>query len=75
MTTGAALRLQADLKAISQEPPEGCSASPASDDNLFVSLARLRKFPRKCCPSQLFFVSSPFDVSFRSGMGCHDIWA
>jgi len=25
-----------DLKAIKQEPPEGVSASPSSDDNLFV---------------------------------------
>lgn len=37
MGQGAAqLRLQSDLKSISQEPPEGCSASPTSDDNLFV---------------------------------------
>lgn len=34
--TAASLRLMADLKAISQEPPDGCSASPCSDENLFV---------------------------------------
>ncbi|KAK9825135.1 hypothetical protein WJX81_002732 [Elliptochloris bilobata] len=32
----ASLRLLSDLKAISQSPPEGCSASPTSDENLFV---------------------------------------
>lgn len=36
MTSPAMLRLMSDLRAIKQEPPEGCSASPASDDNLFV---------------------------------------
>lgn len=30
------LRLMSDLKDISQSPPEGCSASPASDDDLFI---------------------------------------
>ena len=34
--TAAVLRLQSDLKAIKTEPPDGCSASPHSDDNLFV---------------------------------------
>ncbi|PRW57838.1 ubiquitin-conjugating enzyme E2 1-like [Chlorella sorokiniana] len=34
--TASQLRLMADLKAIKVEPPEGCSASPLSDDNLFV---------------------------------------
>ena len=32
----ATLRLMSDLKAISQEPPDGCSASPAFEDNLFL---------------------------------------
>ncbi|PSC74644.1 3-oxoacyl-ACP synthase [Micractinium conductrix] len=36
MTTSAQLRLLSDLKAIEVEPPEGCSASPLSEDNLFV---------------------------------------
>ena len=31
MTTGASLRLLSDLKAISQEPPEGCSGAPIAD--------------------------------------------
>lgn len=35
------LRLMSDLKAIKQEPPEGCSASPASEDNLFVWTASI----------------------------------
>ena len=35
-STAASLRLMADLKAISQEPPDGCSASPTSEENLFV---------------------------------------
>jgi hypothetical protein len=35
-TTAACLRLLSDLKAITQEPPEGCSASPTSEENLFV---------------------------------------
>lgn len=34
--SAASLRLQSDLKAISQSPPEGVSASPSSEDNLFV---------------------------------------
>mmetsp|Transcript_14822 Transcript_14822/g.17903 ORF Transcript_14822/g.17903 Transcript_14822/m.17903 type:complete len:156 (+) Transcript_14822:297-764(+) len=34
--SAAALRLMSDLKAIKQEPPEGCSASPQSDENIFV---------------------------------------
>mmetsp|Transcript_40360 Transcript_40360/g.67641 ORF Transcript_40360/g.67641 Transcript_40360/m.67641 type:complete len:157 (+) Transcript_40360:199-669(+) len=34
--TASSLRLMSDLKAISQDPPEGVSASPQSDDNLFV---------------------------------------
>lgn len=36
MNSSAQLRLMSDLKTIQQEPPEGCSASPLSDDNLFV---------------------------------------
>lgn len=32
----AKLRLMTDLRLMKQEPPEGCSASPLSDDNLFV---------------------------------------
>lgn len=36
MTSPAVLRLMSDLRAIKQEPPEGCSASPCSDENLFV---------------------------------------
>ncbi|GAB0489658.1 hypothetical protein MMPV_000883 [Pyropia vietnamensis] len=34
--TPARLRLMSDLKAMMQEPPEGCSASPLSEENLFV---------------------------------------
>mmetsp|Transcript_35534 Transcript_35534/g.49329 ORF Transcript_35534/g.49329 Transcript_35534/m.49329 type:complete len:156 (+) Transcript_35534:197-664(+) len=32
----SSLRLMSDLKAINQEPPDGCSASPQSEDNLYV---------------------------------------
>ena len=39
--TAAMLRLAADLKAINQEPPSGCSASPNSDDNMFVRSATI----------------------------------
>ncbi|CAL6363274.1 unnamed protein product [Bathycoccus prasinos] len=35
-SASACLRLQSDLRSIRIEPPEGCSASPHSDDNLFV---------------------------------------
>ncbi|KAJ3685443.1 hypothetical protein LUZ61_014607 [Rhynchospora tenuis] len=35
MAKCAQLRLMTDLKAIRNEPPEGCSASPDSDNNLF----------------------------------------
>ena len=35
-TSAAQLRLMSDLKAIKQTPPAGCSASPLSDDSLFV---------------------------------------
>ncbi|KAF6157961.1 hypothetical protein GIB67_015277 [Kingdonia uniflora] len=34
--SSAQLRLMSDLKSIVNEPPEGCSASPNSDENLFV---------------------------------------
>jgi ubiquitin-conjugating enzyme E2 A len=34
--SASTLRLLSDLKAISQEPPDGCSASPQSEDNLYV---------------------------------------
>ncbi|KAK9865992.1 hypothetical protein WJX84_006339 [Apatococcus fuscideae] len=37
----ATLRLLSDLKSISHEPPEGCSASPATEDNLFVWTASI----------------------------------
>ncbi|CAL9002040.1 unnamed protein product [Prunus brigantina] len=36
MATSAQLRLMSDLRTIISEPPEGCSASPLSDDNLMV---------------------------------------
>ncbi|EFJ08360.1 ubiquitin-conjugating enzyme 1, E2-like protein [Selaginella moellendorffii] len=36
MLSSAQLRLMSDLKAIQQEPPEGCSASPQGEENLFV---------------------------------------
>eukprot|EP00741_Cyanophora_paradoxa_P008302 tig00001286_g8031.t1 len=36
MTSPSVLRLLTDLKQIKQEPPEGCSASPISDDNLYI---------------------------------------
>ena len=32
----AMLRLGSDLKAMQADPPSGCSASPVSEDNLFV---------------------------------------
>ncbi|XP_021890518.1 ubiquitin-conjugating enzyme E2 1-like isoform X1 [Carica papaya] len=35
-SSSAQLRLMSDLKSIINEPPEGCSASPLSDENLFV---------------------------------------
>mmetsp|Transcript_61872 Transcript_61872/g.125627 ORF Transcript_61872/g.125627 Transcript_61872/m.125627 type:complete len:155 (+) Transcript_61872:1-465(+) len=35
-TSAAMLRLQSDLRAIKNEPPEGCSASPSDESNLFV---------------------------------------
>jgi len=35
-SSAASLRLLSDLKSIKQEPPEGVSASPVSEDNLFV---------------------------------------
>lgn len=34
MTSASMLRLMSDLRAIKSEPPEGCSASPVTDDNL-----------------------------------------
>jgi ubiquitin-conjugating enzyme E2 A len=36
MATAATIRLLSDLKQISSEPPEGASASPVNDNNLFV---------------------------------------
>ncbi|GAX78188.1 hypothetical protein CEUSTIGMA_g5630.t1 [Chlamydomonas eustigma] len=35
-TSAAVLRLQSDLRAIKNSPPEGCSASPSDDSNVFV---------------------------------------
>ncbi|CDF36856.1 ubiquitin-conjugating enzyme 1, E2-like protein [Chondrus crispus] len=34
--SAAALRLMTDLKMIRKEPPEGCSAGPILDDNIFA---------------------------------------
>merc|ERR1711998_525255 len=36
MSTSAQLRLLSDFKAVQQSPPKGVSASPVSEDNLFV---------------------------------------
>ena len=36
LPSAASLRLMSDLKAISNSPPEGCSASPCSDENLLI---------------------------------------
>eukprot|EP01120_Amphizonella_sp_Union-15-10_P013791 TRINITY_DN6498_c0_g1_i1.p1 TRINITY_DN6498_c0_g1~~TRINITY_DN6498_c0_g1_i1.p1 ORF type:complete len:152 (-),score=13.44 TRINITY_DN6498_c0_g1_i1:60-515(-) len=36
MTTSAQLRLLSDYKSFLQDPPEGCSASPADESNLFL---------------------------------------
>lgn len=41
MSSAAVLRLLSDLRSIKQEPPGGCSASPSSDDNLFVWTATI----------------------------------
>ncbi|KAK4537591.1 hypothetical protein CDCA_CDCA13G3616 [Cyanidium caldarium] len=30
------LRLAADLRAMAQDPPDGCSAAPVSEDNMYV---------------------------------------
>lgn len=35
-TSASMLRLMSDLRQIRTEPPEGCSASPLSEENLFV---------------------------------------
>ncbi|MEW5299642.1 MAG: hypothetical protein WDW38_004309 [Sanguina aurantia] len=37
----AMMRLQHDLRAITHHPPEGCSASPSSEENLFVWTATI----------------------------------
>ena len=34
--TASTLRLMTDLRAIQHDPPEGCSASPASEENMYV---------------------------------------
>ena len=34
--SSAVMRLMSDLRDLQEDPPEGCSAAPASDDNLFV---------------------------------------
>eukprot|EP00695_Tsukubamonas_globosa_P000841 TRINITY_DN1773_c0_g1_i1.p2 TRINITY_DN1773_c0_g1~~TRINITY_DN1773_c0_g1_i1.p2 ORF type:complete len:142 (+),score=1.16 TRINITY_DN1773_c0_g1_i1:94-519(+) len=36
MSSPAALRLMSDWRSMRTEPPEGCSAAPMSDENLFV---------------------------------------
>lgn len=40
-STSSQLRLMSDLKAIRTEPPDGCSASPTSDENLYVWTATI----------------------------------
>ena len=51
-TNAATLRLMSDLRAIKQDPPQGCSASPSSEDNLFVwtatGLGELASLPQAC---------------------------
>lgn len=44
----ASLRLMSDLKAISNEPPDGCSASPVSDSNLFLWSATSKSTSESC---------------------------
>eukprot|EP01025_Chloroclados_australasicus_P006758 TRINITY_DN1215_c1_g1_i5.p3 TRINITY_DN1215_c1_g1~~TRINITY_DN1215_c1_g1_i5.p3 ORF type:complete len:171 (-),score=14.81 TRINITY_DN1215_c1_g1_i5:353-865(-) len=39
--SAALLRLQSDLRSIKVEPPEGVSASPMSEDNLFIWTATI----------------------------------
>ena len=36
MSSAAVLRLQSDLRSICTDPPEGCSASPTSDTNIYI---------------------------------------
>mmetsp|Transcript_2964 Transcript_2964/g.10698 ORF Transcript_2964/g.10698 Transcript_2964/m.10698 type:complete len:153 (-) Transcript_2964:227-685(-) len=36
MSSTAALRLMSDLRHMQESPPEGCSASPYSDDNMLI---------------------------------------
>eukprot|EP01102_Stenamoeba_stenopodia_P000747 TRINITY_DN10695_c0_g1_i1.p1 TRINITY_DN10695_c0_g1~~TRINITY_DN10695_c0_g1_i1.p1 ORF type:complete len:158 (-),score=22.77 TRINITY_DN10695_c0_g1_i1:78-551(-) len=40
-STPATIRLLSDLRQISQEPPEGCSASPVHDNDLFTWTATI----------------------------------
>eukprot|EP01026_Neomeris_dumetosa_P027829 TRINITY_DN2258_c0_g2_i1.p2 TRINITY_DN2258_c0_g2~~TRINITY_DN2258_c0_g2_i1.p2 ORF type:complete len:157 (-),score=12.57 TRINITY_DN2258_c0_g2_i1:560-1030(-) len=40
-SNAATLRLMSDLKAVRQEPPEGVSASPLSEENMYVWTATI----------------------------------
>lgn len=40
-TTASTLRLLSDLKSIKNDAPEGCSAAPADECNLFVWTATI----------------------------------
>ncbi|XP_048431711.1 ubiquitin-conjugating enzyme E2-16 kDa isoform X2 [Pyrus x bretschneideri] len=61
MASSAQLRLMSDLRTIINEPPEGCSASPLSDDNLMVWSATIFG------PDE-----TPWEV-YRDGSLCMDI--
>eukprot|EP00877_Chromochloris_zofingiensis_P002185 jgi/Chrzof1/11968/Cz06g16130.t1 len=39
--TASSLRLMSDLKAIQHDPPEGCSASPSSDESMYTWTATI----------------------------------
>jgi ubiquitin-conjugating enzyme E2 A len=69
MATGASasaaqLRLMSDLRAISSEPPHGCSASPVSDENLFVWEASIAGPPESAWEGGAFGLRLTFSPSY-----------
>jgi len=60
----AVLRLQSDLRQISTDPPQGCSASPASDSNIFVWRASIFGPPDSAWEGGIFSLRLTFSEDY-----------
>lgn len=64
--SAAMLRLLSDLRAIRNDPPEGCSASPASEDNLYVWSASICGPPDSPWEGGIFALRVAFHDTYPS---------